>query len=922
VTLSDSGGTANEGVDTSAPQTFGITVNPVNDQPTATGQSQNLIGVTFIDITLAASDVETAPDQLVYNIVTPPSHGDLTPLGGAAYRYTLKNASYVGDDSFAFTVTDDGDPAGSHSNTGDLTSDPATVNLQVGQKRVFAAGKPAKFTDSNGNLVTVALTGPGSMDFWFAGPGNYDLGLLNLYNTTDKSSLSVTVTPKPKATIKTTTIGIINVQQGSLGSLTAAAASLTGDLTVSGTLGKAAFYDLTGGGTIQIGGTANAKIGASLTFNQVKDTNLSSAMPIASLTAKAWLETDGTPETITAPSLGTLTIAGGLGANLTLLGTGLLPKGITLTTATVSGAVASSTWDVTGLVGKVTLAGAVGAAGHPWELKDATGLTSLTAGDVVDAALTVAGDIGAVKAIRWQAGSIQAKSVGSVATTGAKAAGISGDFGAALTLTGTTSTKVGATTLGTAAIVGALAPSTWDVTGLVGKVTISGVVGAASQPWELKNATGLASLTAGDVVDAALTVAGDIGAVKAIRWQAGSIQANSAVSVATTGAKAAGISGDFGAALTLTGTTSTKAGATTLGSAAIAGNVTRGTWDVTGLVGKVTLAGAVGASQPWELKNATGLASLTAGDVVDAALTVAGDIGAVKAIRWQAGSIQAKSAGSVATTGAKTAGIPGDFGAALTLTGTTSTKAGATTLGSAAIAGDVTPGVWDVKGLVGKLTLAGAVGASQPWELKSATGLASLTAGDVVDAALTVAGNIGPITAKRWQAGSIQAPAITSITTTGVADTNTTVGYTGDFIADLILTDAARTTLGKMTIAGWLVTNLTSAGSLGTLTVGGLRDATITVGNAGTPSGIAGLTVKGGVKNQTDALINSNVMAWGDVTAVAVTKVQTSNVDHGHAALGIKARTIKSYMRDKVKYVAPPGSKIVDHDADYTAELI
>ena len=689
VTLSDNGGTANEGVDTSAPQTFGITVNPVNDQPTATGQSQTLIAATFIDITLAASDVETAPDQLVYNIVTPPSHGDLTPLGGAAYRYTLKYASYVGEDSFAFTVTDDGDPAGSHSNTGDLTSDPATVNLQVGQKRVFAAGKPAKFTDSNGNLVTVALAGPGSMDFWFAGDGNYDLGLLDLYNTTDKSSLTVTVTPKPKATVKTTTIGTIDVQQGSLGSLTAAAASLTGDLTVSGALGKAAFYDLTGGGTIQIGGTADAKIGASLTFNQVKDTNLSSAMPIASLKAKTWLETDGTPETITAPSLGTLTIAGGLGANLTLLGTGLLPKGITLTTATVSGAVASSTWDVTGLVGKVTLAGAVGAAGHPWELKDATGL-----------------------------------------------------------------------------------------------------------------------------------------------------------------------------------------------------------------------------------------ASLTAGDVVDAALTVDGNIGAVKAIRWQAGSIQAKSAGSVATTGAKTAGISGDFGAALTLTGTTSTKAGATTLGSAAIAGNVTRGTWDVKGLVGKVTLAGAVGASQPWELKNATGLASLTAGDVVDAALTVAGNIGAITAKRWQAGSIQAPAITSITTTGVADTKTTVGYTGDFIADLILTDAARTTLGKMTIAGWLVTNLTSPGSLGTLTVGGLRDATITVGNAGTPSGIAGLTVKGGVKNQTDALINSNVMAWGDVTAVAVTKVQTSNVDHGHAALGIKARTIKSYMRDKVKHTAPPGSKIVDQDADYTAELI
>ena len=811
-TLSDSGGTALGGVDTSAPQTFKIWVNPVNDQPVATPQTVDLNGAAFIDIVLAGTDVETAPQALVFNVVTLPQHGALTPMGGATYRYT-PISTYIGPDSFTFTATDSGDPAGSHGNPSDLVSDPGTVDLRMGEQRFFAKDTVAKFTDSNGSSVTVTLTGPGTMNLWFGTHDpKCDLGRLILDNTTAKSSLSITVTPDAKAAVKykTTTIGTIDAQGGSLGSIAAGAVSMTGDLLLGGgTLGKATFDDMKGGGKIEIGGTPAAKTGATLVFDQVQDTTVTSGMPIASLTAKEWLDTGGDVESISAPSLGTLliagdaarTILGSFGAALTLTGAGVAPTAKALGAATVKGNVAPVIWDVTGVVGTVTLSGVVGAAGQPWTLIHATTLSTLALGDAVDAAVTVDGDITTLKAIRWQAGSIQAKSLASLAITGAKAtataAAIPGDFGAALTLTGTTSTKAGATTLGTAAIVGALAPSTWDVMGLVGKVTISGVVGAAAQPWELKNATGLASLTAGDVVDAALTVDGDIGALKAIRWQAGPIQAKSLASLA--------ITGDFGAALTLTGTTSTKAGATTLGATSIAGDVPAGTWDVTGRTGALTLSGLVGAAgQPWELKNATAVASLTAGDVVDAALTVDGDIGAVKA--------------------------------------------------------------------------------------------------------------------KRWQAGSIRAKTVASIVTTGVADTKTTVGYTGDFIADLFLTDATRKTLGTLTIAGWLVTNLTSAGSLGTLTVGGLRDATITVGAAGTASGIAGLTVKGGLKNQTFAFMNSNVMAWGDMGTVAVTSVETSNA--GHTPFGIKALSIKAYTRDKVAHKPPAGSKIVDADTDYTAELI
>jgi hypothetical protein len=54
VSLSDNGGTANGGVDTSAPVTFTITVNAINDAPTAGADSWNTFGNTELRVDLAA----------------------------------------------------------------------------------------------------------------------------------------------------------------------------------------------------------------------------------------------------------------------------------------------------------------------------------------------------------------------------------------------------------------------------------------------------------------------------------------------------------------------------------------------------------------------------------------------------------------------------------------------------------------------------------------------------------------------------------------------------------------------------------------------------------------------------------------------------------------------------------------------------
>jgi hypothetical protein len=169
-------------------------------------------------------------------------------------------------------------------------------------------------------------------------------------------------------------------------------------------------------------------------------------MPIGSITAKRWLDGDGAPDTITAPRLGTLSItgdalhklAGDFAAGLVLSGLGETIYTKTLTTAIIRGSAAPALWDVSGKVGAVTVGGAVGAAGRPWQLLHATALASLNLGQVADAQVTVGGAIGTIRAKFWTDGAITATKITSITTTGiAKTLttlAVSGDFGANVTL--------------------------------------------------------------------------------------------------------------------------------------------------------------------------------------------------------------------------------------------------------------------------------------------------------------------------------------------------------------------------------------------------------------------------------------------------------------------------------------------------------
>jgi hypothetical protein len=474
--------------------------------PTATlGAASIALGAATGDITVTYSDniaVDAASlddDDLT---VTGPLGGSLpvrfvgVDAGGngtprvATYRITAPGVAWNSPDNGAYSISvAAGEVADTIGNTMPETAlgsfNVAFTSDVLGRFGTVAGRKNVAFSlrDADGTLVKFSLSGPGAGEV-VSTDGGWDV---NLTGTSASSGVTV-------ATTKSRTPGddgkaaVRNVHaDGSLQSLVGTAASLTGSLTVEGTLGRATLDALTGA-TIQIGGTPTATTGTSLTFGVVKDSGLTSGMPIGTLRVKQWLNTDGAPDLIQAPRIATLSatgdtvkkLPGDFAANLVLSGLGETRASKTLGTATVKGALKPSVWDLHGgSAGRLTLGGAVGTAPEPWELRNAATIGSLTMGDAANAVATVAGDVGAVKAVRWRAGSVEARTVASLTLTGAAATktapAVAGDFGADLTLSGDPAPRAPRKTLGSAAIGGSVS-GLWQLTGPAGALRLGHVL--------------------------------------------------------------------------------------------------------------------------------------------------------------------------------------------------------------------------------------------------------------------------------------------------------------------------------------------------------------------------------------------------------------------------------------------------------------
>ena len=118
VTLSDDGGTANGGVDTSAPVMFVLTVYPVPDAPVAVDDNYTLIkgppkkgkkADYVLDVSaedgVLANDTDADGHSLTAQMLTQPIRGGMTFRSNGSFRYRL-NDEFVGTVSFTYQVSD------------------------------------------------------------------------------------------------------------------------------------------------------------------------------------------------------------------------------------------------------------------------------------------------------------------------------------------------------------------------------------------------------------------------------------------------------------------------------------------------------------------------------------------------------------------------------------------------------------------------------------------------------------------------------------------------------------------------------------------------------------------------------------------------------------------------------------------------
>ena len=506
--------------------TVQVTVTPVNDAPTAQGQTASTAENTPLYVMLAGSDLETPPANLTFNVPAVGDHGGtLAAQAHGLYLYTPAY-NFNGVEQFTFTVTDTGDPAGGDQGWGyaqPVTSAPATVQINVGCSLSVVSGVPTAFTDADGDTVTVTLMNGGTGLLEFAhGPlaGIFpDMTGIVLNGTTAKSTLDISTKPPAGNSAKaaSTSIQYLTVH-GPLASLTAGTTNLVGDgvhmevLEFDNSVKALTVNDIAGGHLLQIGPrtAGDTTTAVSLTANHVANLSIESQTPLNKLTAVEWLDTDATPDVIDALSAATIAITGAKATSKVAFSRGDFQAGLNLTgggtalgTFSAAGNLADATWNLTGGIGSVTVLGATqdssitcggllgtatfkvvsGLTINSGAAAKGSGTTTFKAASVRDTSITSAAPIATLSVVEWldtdaTADVIAAPSIATASVTGqaatASAAAIRGDFQADLQLS-LANNYVTKLTLGSLSVAGWLdGSSTWSA-GKIGTVTVGGI---------------------------------------------------------------------------------------------------------------------------------------------------------------------------------------------------------------------------------------------------------------------------------------------------------------------------------------------------------------------------------------------------------------------------------------------------------------
>jgi len=118
----------------SAEDTLHVTVNPVNDAPTASGTTLTVTedGGVEIDLRTLVSDVETDVNDLTFTVASGIRGNAILLADGHTARYEAgASCDGAGSGSFTFTVTDRGDPDSPDTAPEDRATAAATISIDI-----------------------------------------------------------------------------------------------------------------------------------------------------------------------------------------------------------------------------------------------------------------------------------------------------------------------------------------------------------------------------------------------------------------------------------------------------------------------------------------------------------------------------------------------------------------------------------------------------------------------------------------------------------------------------------------------------------------------------------------------------------------------------------------------------------------------
>jgi hypothetical protein len=318
-----------------------------------------------------------------------------------------------------------------------------------GDELPFTAAGVCKYIDIDGDTVTLTLKGGGT-GLVYLGTTSAHTIIVVLNDTTEKSTLNIAV-KRPNGTAGATTLNGIGTNGAPIASISAPTTDLSG--------------------TVTIGPATSAKGALTLTFDQISEAQITSAMLLKSLTASEWLDIDGTADTLTAPLVGGITIKGAP-ANVRLgifAIRGDFQADVNITQAGTA-SMALTTLSVAGVMDGVAI------TAHS---RAATGqsIGTLKAGFVNSATVTADAGINQISTSDWRRGTITAGWIGSVTAKVSGTFGGAGDWGASVVLTGA-ALPANKPTLGTVSIAhNLLYGSKWDVrAGFINAFTVTGTV--------------------------------------------------------------------------------------------------------------------------------------------------------------------------------------------------------------------------------------------------------------------------------------------------------------------------------------------------------------------------------------------------------------------------------------------------------------